>query len=128
MPKINSPESIGGTYQSYAPGNGAIAFVHVDKDGNATSEQVPLYIAEILKPEDWKLTDRNGQIEACNPVNRVNDILEMDGQLFRYGVEFEGNGWRRYWFKDAEEDYQIKNLSTIGSLSYFLNNEERLKQ
>ena len=123
MPRITAGEE---TFSSYASGNGAIQFCKVLPNGNAAGE-VPLHIAEILKPKGWKLTDHNGSLEAYSPVNRANDVLEMEGRLFRYGVELEGSGCQRYWFKDAEEGHPIKNLSIIGSLSYLLNNEERLK-
>lgn len=115
------------TYRSYASGSGAISFVYVDCHGQATGvERVPLHVAEYLKPEGWLLTDHNGDLEAYAPVNRANDILELGGRLFRYGVEYEGNGWRRYWFKDAETDRHLVNVSMFGSLTWWLNNEAAL--
>ena len=92
MPKVPCKE--GGFYSSYASGNGAIQFTHENIKGEATGEPVPLYIAIVLMPDGWKLTDHNGNLEAYAPVQRVNDILELNGTLYRYGVAHEGNGWR----------------------------------
>lgn len=126
--KLRAPEHVGGFYHSYASGNGALSFVHSDIHNKATGENVPLHIADAMKPEGYRLTDHNGSLEAYKPVQRVNDVLALDGNLYRYRVASEGNGWKRHAFYNAETEKPLINLSMKAQLEYFIANEPHLKK
>lgn len=114
----------GGFYQSYASGDGSISFVHNDHNGLATCETVPVEIATSLKPDGWILVDFYGYFKAFQPVTRKNEnTLIMDNQEYQY-LKNIGDRYTFLFKDDSSDEFIIlKHISTIASLSFYLNNE-----
>lgn len=125
MAKIQAP--LGGYYQSYAPGDGGISFVHSDLNGEATNEQIPDWAMEQLKPEGFKLRRFTGGIvRAYDPVKRIAEtllLMENQNRYYLYAVDYVGNGWKRYVFFDANTKQEVINENMKAAMSFFLNNE-----
>lgn len=124
---IKAAPEIGGEYQSYAPGHGGLAFVHV-VNGKATNEPVPKSKAELLLPDGWDLAEINGRLEGHREIWRLgaNQIYDKDS-VYRYEA-LEINGAFRYDFYvlvDSEWE-PLRNESRRASLRYFLTHESLL--
>lgn len=122
---ITAPE-IGGVYSSYAPGHGALCFVHVC-DGVATNTPVPDHIAVKLTPKGWRVWKFNGRLEAYRPYERIAaNILRDHFGLYMYELKDEGHN---FYFRntDSDEWEPLRNLSRRASLRYWLTHEEFLR-
>jgi hypothetical protein len=122
---IKAPDDIGGSYHSYAPGHGGLAFVHVDHKGNATNERVPREVAEQLIPEGWALTDINGRLEAYRVYLRVANNVLMDSENHKYMYELRDDGYEFWMFAGLDWE-SVRNSARKLSLNWFLTHEHLL--
>ena len=128
MMTIICDESNGRSYQSYLGYHGALLFVCIDLNGNATNRLVPYHICEQLTPDGWHLRDNLGLIEAYRPVERLDkNLLGLGGAVYQYMIIVTHDGCQSYEFYNEYQE-EVRNLAIRGSLRYFLNNERSLKK
>lgn len=141
--------------QCYAPGNGSLHFVWTTMEHpyTATGRQIKRWhVLRYLKLKDgqrlvkqgWKLYNIHGQWQLVKTVKRRNkNTLQIDGDCFTYEVNplspREGKEvWAcdlAVWAKSSPtlrkiygSKYQVKNLSILAVIRYFLTHEEVLKK
>ena len=127
MTSTPAPKMIGGEYQSYAPGHGAVVFVHVC-NGKATNERVPLSACKRLTPPGWILWELCWRYEAYRPVQRVSlTALECEGRVYSYYLPpDEGSYGYRFMVLWNGQEQPLRNESMAASLNYFLTYEDDL--
>ena len=125
------------TLHIYAPGDGALAFTVCDPDGKALPNK--LTREECLKAmtadgvEGYALAMIGGQWRAFAPCLRLApDALQLTSAPigYRYTVARPGHPQKPFdffWYDD-ENKAQVRNISTIGALTFWLLNEAACNQ
>lgn len=141
--------------QSYASGDGAIHFTHLDyatpgekfdasrhfqsrgdliANGQpVTKEQVEAYVnlPQNERFKDWWILQVNGSHWVLvHPVVRVDaNQLYMDGKTFQYMLDPAITVEKRFltvMTNDDEGPYEVRNISTLMALIYFVRNENQI--
>jgi hypothetical protein len=123
MSRLPAPE--GGFYACYAPGDGSLAFNHVDCWGRSTGKPVPDDVAKQLLPQDgtWKLTRENGHLRARLPVERIGfNVLRLGSGEYSYFADVDGY---RFTHVEDGEEFALHSGPTKQCLEYFLRYENK---
>lgn len=133
--------------KAYSPGDGALALNCVnpsDTSGNVApfkaSEQDILKLRDTHFPDFGilKQGEKHPQYRFYKPVERVSDNeLKIEGKVYRYEPEFDrqdiSSDIQRYrLFADVRfgegepQNFEVKNLSTVGSANFYIKNEEAI--
>lgn len=142
--------------QCYASGDGALHFTdlerampnqkrdgkfHYQRSGDLIATGKPITKADVEayvagRPEDdrvksWWILQMDGvHWVLVHPVLRINDdTLLMDGCQYQYTIDPNITVEKRFdkvTISDEEGPYEVRNISTLGALIYFVRNEDRI--
>lgn len=133
--------------KAYAPGDGALAMNCVrpsDPTGNVAPFKASEKDIQNLRNKHFpdygllKVGDKHPQYRLYRPVERVSENeLKIEGKVYRYEPEFDkpdiNPDVQRYkvfgsvkFGEDAPSEIEVKNLSTIGAVNFYVKNEDAI--
>lgn len=113
---------------SYSSGDGSISFVMCDNKGLALSHKITgadatRYMIETGKHfEGYRLTERHGEALLIPDISRLNACMYLfDGREY---MQRNGAFYVYCEHEKVKEWVQVKHISTLSALRFFIENEE----